>query len=52
MAKNRWRPGDAGLLLRDQQSVECFAAREKHRFLITKARLLRNLQWRGSAAAP
>ncbi|WP_257126023.1 hypothetical protein [Burkholderia sp. ABCPW 11] len=58
MAMNRWMAGQSGpvpagaavWLLRSQQSVERFAAREKHRFLITKARLLRNLQWRARAA--
>ncbi|WP_321953251.1 hypothetical protein [Burkholderia cenocepacia] len=49
MAMNRWMAGQCGRLLRDQQSVERFAAREKHRFLITKVRLLRNPQWRGRA---
>ncbi|MBJ9969129.1 hypothetical protein [Burkholderia seminalis] len=60
MAMNRWMTGrdgpvptSAGVrLLRGQQSVQCFAAREKHRFLITKARLLRNLQWCGRAGLP
>ncbi|MBR7968561.1 hypothetical protein [Burkholderia cenocepacia] len=60
MAMNRWMAGPSApvpagaavRLLRGQQSVERFAAREKHRFLITKVRLLRTPQWRGRAAVP
>ncbi|RQR25946.1 hypothetical protein DIE22_34025 [Burkholderia sp. Bp9142] len=36
-------------LLPGQQSVPCFAPHGKHRFLITKAGLLRRMQLRGRA---
>ncbi|WP_269502304.1 hypothetical protein [Burkholderia sp. IMCC1007] len=38
--------GGAFRVLRDQQSVQRFASRGKHRFLITKAGLLRSVRRR------
>ncbi|RQS48623.1 hypothetical protein DID99_27660 [Burkholderia sp. Bp8986] len=40
--------GAAVRLLPSQQSVQCFAPHGKHRFLITKAGLLRRMQRRGN----